>query len=150
MNLGNRAACIAALLLATPLVLAQSPGSVESELIYAQEYLDAGKWDYAMWRYEAILRREPGNAEAKAGYERAKSGYKDKLAAEQTQAARMAPARPTGPVSRPPAQRAAPARRVSSGQQHCDDLFGTCWVTSKSPNCFVQKNMCYVQNGIPR
>jgi hypothetical protein len=56
-------------------VSAQSPGSIESELKYAREYMEAGKWDYAMWRYEAILQRDPDNAEARAGYARAKAAH---------------------------------------------------------------------------
>ena len=52
---------------------AQSPGSIESELNYAREYLDAGKPDYAKWRYESVLRRDPNNAEARAGLAKAEA-----------------------------------------------------------------------------
>ena len=79
-------------------VSAQSPGSIESELKYAREYLDAGKWDYAMWRYEAVLQRDPTNAEARAGYARAKAAHEGKQAG------------PTAPIDQPqPAPDAAAA-----------------------------------------
>ena len=68
---------------------AQSPGSIESELKYAREYLEAGKWDYAMWRYEAVLQRDPTNAEALAGHARAKAALEGKQSG------------PSGPVPRP-------------------------------------------------
>ena len=152
-----RTAVAAVLLVAAPMVLAQSPGSVESELKYAQEYLDAGKWDYAMWRYEGILRQDPENAEALQGYEVAKARLEAQRAAQREMANRLdaarnsgAASRSSGPISRPSGRSGNSARSstTSSKQAHCDNLFGSCWATEKSPNCFIRRNMCYTQNGI--
>ncbi len=75
MKINSFGAVLAILLATSSLAIAQSPGSAESELIYAKEYMDAGKWDYAMWRYEGILRMDPDNAEAQEGYKKAKAQY---------------------------------------------------------------------------
>lgn len=129
---------------------AQSPGSIESELNYAREYLDAGKWDYAMWGYEGVLRRDPENAEARDGYAKAKAEYEARKAAQAAQAKALAAPRPAAAASpAAPRRQSKPVKGSRlSGQAECDRLFGACWVTSKSPNCFVQKRMCYNRNGV--
>lgn len=98
----GRIAIIAGLVSASASIAAQAPGSVESDLRYAREYLEAGNWDYALWRYEEVLRRDPGNAEAKAGHARVRAA----LDARRGGAAPQAPAQAQAPAPAPAGRRA--------------------------------------------
>lgn len=145
----------ALLLLATASVaMAQSPGSAESELIYAKEYMDAGKWDYAMWRYEAILRMDPDNEEAQAGYTKAKAAYEAKKAKQEAQARAFdSPARKAGgAVPKKPAsggKGGGQSKPASLARAKCDELYGTCHAIYKSvATCAPRRAMCYTQNGV--
>ncbi|TFI56923.1 hypothetical protein E2493_17820 [Sphingomonas parva] len=130
--------------------LAQSPGSVESELKYAQEYMDAQKWDYAMWRYEGILRRDPDNAEARAGYEKARAAHEAKKARQEAQAREFDRPRPVpAPRVTPRSKGGGQSKPVSNAQAMCDAQFGTCNAIHKSvATCAPRRAMCYTQNGV--
>ena len=139
-----------ALLACGALASAQSPGSVESELKYAQEYMDAQKWDYAMWRYEGILLKDPDNAAAQAGYAQAKSALEAKKA-RQAEAARAFAGNAPAPAAKPAERRASVSRAkpASSARAMCDAQFGTCNAIYKSvATCAPRRAMCYTQNGV--
>ena len=134
--------------------IAQSPGSPESELKYAQEYMDAGKWDYAMWRYEGILRSDPDNVEAQQGYAKAKAAYEAKKAKQEAQARAFdTPARRQDnagpPRPRPTGKTGGQSKPASSARAKCDELYGTCHAIYKSvATCAPRRAMCYTQNGV--
>ena len=154
MRINKLGVMLAVLLASSSLAVAQSPGSVESELKYAQEYMEAGKWDYAMWRYEGILRMDPDNAEAQAGYAKSKAAYEAKKARQEQQARafdKPAPAR-GGYTPAPKLTGGKSGGRTTPGSKakaQCDALFGTCQAIYKSvATCAPRRAMCYTQNGV--
>jgi tetratricopeptide (TPR) repeat protein len=155
MKINKFAVALAMLIASSSLATAQSPGSIEWQLKYAREYLDAGKWDQAKSGYEAVLERDPTNAEAQAGYAKAKENSETKKAAEAAQAKAYDGQRgrsPT-PAPGPQANRAGRSKPVDgrlTAKNVCDRTFNACFVTSKNQNpfCFAQRAMCYRRSGI--
>ena len=139
-----------AMVAAASVAVAQSPGSVESELIYAREYMDSGKWDYAMWRYEAILRSDPDNAEAQAGYAKAKANYEAKKAKQEAQAKALStPARGRVHGNRTVRKGGGGQSKAQGKKAMCDAQYGTCHAIYKSvATCAPRRAMCYTQNGV--